>query len=58
MRLPDGSRPIDHEGARAAVSPLPGVRSSVWVDHSNPLVMVAGSRYRSMDTIDRVCLAL
>lgn len=58
MRLPDASLPIDHEAARTAVRPLPGVRSSAWVDRSNLLVLVAGSRYRSMDTIDRICLAL
>src|SRR5690348_17177764 len=58
MRLPDASRLIDHEAARAAVRPLPGVRSSIWIDRNNLLVMVAGSRYRSMGTIDRVCLAL
>jgi hypothetical protein len=58
MRVPDASRPIDHEAARAAVRPLPGVRSSIWIDRGNLLVMVAGSRYRSMDTIDRICLAL
>lgn len=58
MRLPDPSRPIDHEGARAAVRSLPGVRSSVWIDRGNFLVMVGGGQYRSMDTLDRVCLAL
>lgn len=58
MRIPDAARPIDPEAARAAVRPLPGVRSSVWIDHGNLLVLVAGSRYRRMDTIDRVCLAL
>lgn len=58
MRLPDTSRPVDHETARTAVRPLAGVRSSVWIDRSNLLVIVAGSRYRSMDTIDRVCVAL
>ena len=58
MRLPDPARPIDHEAARAAVRPLPGVRSSAWIDRSNLLVMVAGSRYRSTDTLDRICLAL
>lgn len=58
MRLPDSSRPIDHEGARAAVRPLKGVRSSAWIDRSNLLVMVGGGHYRSMDTIDRVCGAL
>lgn len=58
MRLPDPTRPIDREAARAAVRPLPGVRSSAWIDRSNLLVLVAGSRYRSMDTLDRICLAL
>ena len=58
MRLADPSRPIDHEAARAAVRPLQGVSSSVWIDRSNLLVMVGGGQYRSMDTIDRVCLAL
>lgn len=58
MRLADSSRPIDHEAARAAVRTLQGVRSSVWIDRSNLLVMVGGSQYRNMDSIDRVCLAL
>jgi hypothetical protein len=58
MRLADPSRPIDHEAARAAVGPLRGVSSSVWIDRSNLLVMVGGGQYRSMDMIDRVCLAL
>lgn len=58
MRLPDASRPIDHEAARAAVRPLKGVQSSVWIDHSNMLVLVGGARYRSMDTINRICAAL
>lgn len=58
MRVADPSRPIDHEAARAAVRPLRGVRSSVWIDRSNMLVMVGSSQYRSMATIDRVCLAL
>jgi hypothetical protein len=58
MHLADPSRPIDHEAARAAVRPLQGVSSSVWIDRSNLLVMVGGGQYRSMDTIDRICLAL
>ena len=58
MRLPDAARPVDHEAARAAVRPLPGVRSTIWIDRNNLLVMVAGSHYRDMQTIDRVCLAL
>lgn len=58
MRLADPSRTINHEAARAAVRPLQGVRSSVWIDRSNLLVMVGGGQYRSMDTINRICLAL
>jgi hypothetical protein len=58
MHLPDPSRPINHEAARTAVRPLQGVQSSVWIDRSNLLVMVGGGRYRSMATIDRICLAL
>jgi hypothetical protein len=58
MHLADPSRRIDHEAARAAVRPLPGVQSSVWIDNANLLVMVGGNQYRSMATIDNVCLAL
>lgn len=58
MRLADQSRPIDHEAARSVVRPLQGVSSSVWIDRSNLLVMVGSGRHRTMDTIDRVCLAL
>ncbi|HSN40465.1 MAG TPA: hypothetical protein VLT92_09735 [Burkholderiales bacterium] len=58
MHLADPSRPINHEAARAAVRPLQGVQSSVWIDHSNLLVMVGGSQYHNMATIDRICLAL
>jgi len=58
MKLPDSSRPIGHEAARAAVRPLAGVRSSVWIDQSNLIVMVDGAQYRNMGTIDRVCNAL
>ena len=58
MRVPDASRPVDHEAARAAIRDLEGVRSSAWVDRTNLLVLIGGSRYRSMATIDRICLAL
>ncbi|MFM2290042.1 MAG: hypothetical protein RL684_3185 [Pseudomonadota bacterium] len=57
-RMPDVHRPIDREAARAAVRPLPGVRSAVWLDAANLIVMVDGQRHRSMDMIDQVCLAL
>jgi len=58
MKAADGSRPIDHEEARAAVHPLEGVRSVVWLDHANLLVAVGGSQYRNMEMIDRICAAL
>jgi hypothetical protein len=58
MRLADPSRRIDHEAARAAVRPLQGMQSAVWIDNANLLVLVGGSQYRSMTTIDNVCLAL
>ena len=57
-RIADPGRPIDHELARATVRPLAGVRSAVWMDAANLIVMVDGARYRSMQTIDEVCLAL
>jgi len=58
IKLPDPARPIDHEAARAVVRPLAGVRSSVWMDRSNLIVMVDGAQYRSAETINRVCSAL
>ncbi|WP_077441514.1 hypothetical protein [Rhodanobacter sp. C01] len=58
MHLADPSRRIDHEAASAAVRPLQGVQSVVWIDNANLLVMVGGGQYRSMATIDNVCLAL
>lgn len=58
MHLADSSRPINPEAARAAVRPLKGVQSAVWIDRSNLLVMVGGAPYRNMDTIDRICSAL
>jgi len=54
-RIPDPARPIDHEAARAAVRPLAGVRSVVWMDHNNLLVMVGGAAYRNMAMVERVC---
>lgn len=57
-RLPDVTRPIDHEAARAAVRPLAGVRTSLWLDAANFVVMVGDQQHRSMAMIDQVCLAL
>lgn len=56
--IPDASRPIDHEAARAAIQPLEGVRSVVWIDRANLLVMVGGAQYRNMAMVDRACDAL
>ncbi|HKZ09762.1 MAG TPA: hypothetical protein VJL61_03535 [Rhodanobacteraceae bacterium] len=56
--IPDASRPINREAARAAVQPLTGVRSVVWIDHDNLLVMVSGAQYRNMAMVDRACDAL
>lgn len=56
--VPDASRPIDREAARAAIRPLTGVRSVVWIDHANLLVMVGGAQYRNMAMVDRACDAL
>jgi hypothetical protein len=57
-RIRDVRRPVDHEAARVAVRPLAGVRSSVWIDADNLLVMVDGQKFRNMDMIDQVCLFL
>lgn len=57
-RVPDVARPIDHEAARAAVRPLPGVRSAIWLDPANLAVMVDGAPHRTMATIDRICAAI
>ena len=56
--LADPGRSINPEAARAAVRPLGGVQSAVWIDRANLLVLVGGGLYRSMDTIDRICDAL
>lgn len=58
MRLADPSQRIGHETARATLAKLPGVRSSVWVDSNNLMVLVDGARYRSVAMIDRLCLAM
>jgi hypothetical protein len=58
MRIPDVSRPIDHEAARAAVRPIVGVRTSLWLDRTNFVVMVGSPQQRSMAMIDQVCLAI
>jgi hypothetical protein len=58
MRLPDFRRPVDHEAARAALSKLPGVGTTTWIDSQNLLVLVSGQELRSNRMIDDVCMAL
>lgn len=59
--LRDPPRPegvaIDHEAARAAVRPLPGVKSATWLDQANLAVRVDDANL-GLATIDRVCDAL
>jgi hypothetical protein len=57
-RAPDPTRPIEHEHARTIAEHVPGVRSAIWMDSDNLLVMVDGPRYRNMDIIDRICQGL
>ncbi|WP_395684454.1 restriction endonuclease [Dokdonella sp.] len=56
--VPDVTRPVDHEAARMAAKAVPGVRTALWLDRENFVVMVDGSQYRSMAMIDQVCVAL
>jgi len=56
--IPDVTRPVDHEAARMAAKAVPGVRTALWLDRENFVVMVDGSQYRSMAMIDQVCVAL
>jgi len=56
--LPDASRPVDREAARLAMRSVAGVRSSLWLDRENFVVMVDGQRHRTMRMIDRICAAL
>ena len=58
IKLPDGSRPIDHEQARSVVRNIDGVRAVAWVDRGNLLVKVAGGSLRSQAMIDQICLSM
>ena len=58
MKLPDPSRRINPEAARAAAGRVPGVRSVGWVDRDNLLVRVESADFRSQRMIDRICLEL
>ena len=58
MRVPDITRPIDPETARAAAKRVPGVRSVVWLDRENLFAIVATNPARSHATIDAICREL
>lgn len=57
-RIPDARRSIDPEAARGAVRTVEGVRSAIWMDRSNLIVMVDGARYRNQRMINTVCRQL
>lgn len=56
--IPDPSRPMPHEAARARIERISGVRSVVWIDHNNLLVLVGGPQLRNMAMVDSVCDAI
>jgi hypothetical protein len=58
MKLPDPTRPIDHELARAAAKRVQGVRSVVWLDRENLFAIVGQNEQKSQQTIDAICLQL
>jgi hypothetical protein len=58
IKLPDGTRRVDPEAARAAARKVEGVRSVVWLDRENLFVIVDRNELRSYATIDRICKAL
>jgi len=58
LKLPDPSRPIDHELARVAAKRIEGVRSVVWLDRENLFVIVSTNERKSHSTIDAICLQL
>jgi hypothetical protein len=58
LKLPDPSRPIDPELARVAAKRVDGVRSVVWLDRENMLVIVSRNEQKSQSTIDAICLQL
>lgn len=57
-RMPDPRRPIDREMARAAVREIDGVRSVIWLDRHNLLVMIDGAGHRTQAMINRVCAGM
>lgn len=58
MKVPDPSRRIDPEAARAAAKTVPGVRSVAWVDRTNLFAIVENNDQRSPATLDAICMNL
>ena len=57
-RIPDPTRPLPREAARARIAQVNGVRSVAWIDHDNLLVLVGGPQFRNMAMVDSVCETL
>ena len=57
-KIPDSGRVVDHELARAAAKRVEGVRSAVWLDRENLLLIVTENARKSYETIDQVCMEL
>lgn len=57
-RMYDPHRPVNPESARHVVRPIPGIRSAIWLDRTNFVVMVNGANYHNTNMIDTICLAL
>jgi hypothetical protein len=58
MKLADPTRRVDQELARSAAKRVDGVRSAVWIDRENLLVIVEENGQKSQQTIDAICTQL
>lgn len=57
-KIADPRYPVNRESARIAAKNVAGVRSAVWLDRENLLLIVERNEQRTQQTIDRVCLKL
>lgn len=57
-KIADARFPVNRELARSSAKQVAGVRSAVWLDRENLLLIVDRNERRSYETIDRVCVAL
>jgi hypothetical protein len=58
IKIADPARLIDREAARMAARSVTAVRSAVWIDNANLLVLVDNEAARAEATIDTICRAL